>query len=61
MREISEVQENKVYKLSYFTPAGMESFVFDMHFLAHVLCTVLRTEKISAELFASRVVKIQEK
>lgn len=61
MKELPEVQEGKLYKLSYFTPAGMECFVFDIHFLAHVLCNVLRTDKISAELLTSRVVKIQEK
>lgn len=48
MKEVPDVQEGKLYKLSYFSTFGMECFVFDMHFLAHILCTVLRTEKISA-------------
>lgn len=52
MKDIPEVQEGKLYKLSYFTPFGMECFVFDLHFLAHVLCTVLRTDKLTTEKFA---------
>lgn len=50
-----------MFKLSYFTPFGMESFVFDMHFIAYCLNKLAGMNKISAELFLGRLVKVQQK
>jgi hypothetical protein len=37
----------------------MECFIFDMHLIADVLGKLLKSDKVSAELFAGRVVKVQ--
>lgn len=60
IQNISEIQDQKIFKLAYMSLFGMKTFILDMYAFALGINTFYKlSHPVSPEMFLSKLVKIQ--